>query len=116
MLLFVRGESMRNKHESKERLTAFNQPLEKSQVMREKLTTEATSIAAKHGLIVSSIVFVIGTLIWRFPVNGEAQPFYPIPIIAVGMAIWCFFRSRRQLIDFAEAEIEALEKHTSNNP
>lgn len=107
---------MTNKQELDDRLTAFNQPQDEYQLMRERLADEATRIAAKHGLIVSLVCFGIGTAIWRFPVSGNSHPFYPIPMIAVGMAVWSFFRSRCQLMDLAESEIEDLKKKAANNP
>jgi hypothetical protein len=107
---------MTKKHELDERLLTLDQPIEEYQYLREKLTAEATNIAARHGLIVSSIVFVIGVAIWRFPLNGGSHPFYPIPIIAVVMAFWCYMKSRRQLIEFAETKIEDLKKQEENNP
>ena len=106
---------MTNKKGLDDRLNAFSQPQDEYQLLREKLAEEATRIAAKHGLIVSLVCFGIGTAIWRFPISGNSHPFYPIPIIAIGMAVWSFYRSRSQLMDLAESEIEDLKKEAANN-
>ena len=99
-----------------DRLKEINQPQDEYQLLREKLADEATRIAAKHGLIVSLVCFGIGTAIWRIPISGSSHPFYPIPIIAIGMAVWSFYRSRSQLMELAESEIEDLKKKAANNP
>ena len=107
---------MTHKQNLDDRLKAINQPQDEYQLLRERLADEATRIAAKHGLIVSLVCFGIGTAIWRFPISGNSHPFYPIPIIAIGMAVWSFYRSRSQLMDLAESEIEDLKKKAASNP
>ena len=107
---------MTHKQELDDRLNAINQPQDEYQLLRKRFADEATRIAAKHGLIVSLVCFGIGTAIWRFPISGNSHPFYPIPMIAVLMAIWSFYRSRSQLMDLAESDIEDLKKKAANNP